>query len=82
MLKFDSMARSGEIVLIYTGGEVIIQRLKAELQQQGIQSIIKDGFKQGLAAGFGEGVPSAIDLYVAAEEAEQAQEIVKAIVEE
>ncbi|MBN1985738.1 MAG: DUF2007 domain-containing protein [Prolixibacteraceae bacterium] len=76
------MAHTGEIVLIYTGGEVIIRRLEAELQQQGIQSIIKDGFKQGLAAGFGEGVPSAIDLYVAAEQAEQAQEIVKAIVED
>ncbi len=76
------MEQSGELVLIYTGGEVIIQRLKFELEQKGINSIIKDGFKQGIAAGFVGGIPSAIDLFVAKEDIEKASEIVNAIVEQ
>ena len=76
------MTNSGRLVLVYTGGEVIIQRLKTELEQKGINSIIKDGFKQGISAGFVGGVPSAIDLFVDEKDAKRAGEIVKAIVEQ
>jgi hypothetical protein len=76
------MTNSNGPILIYTGGEVIIQRLKAELEQKGIYSIIKDGFKQGIAAGFVGGVPSAIHLFVDEGDAVQAMEIVKAVVEQ
>lgn len=76
------MTNSGGLVLVYTGDEVIVQRLKAELEQKGIKSIVKDGFKQGISAGFVGGVPSAIDLFVEETNAKQAAEIVKAIVEE
>ncbi|MCG6190414.1 putative signal transducing protein [Maribellus maritimus] len=75
------MKNSGRLILIYTGGEVIIQRLKAELEQKGINSIIKDRFKEGIAAGFVDGVPSAIRLFVNESDAEKALEVVKAIVD-
>lgn len=67
---------------LFTGGDVIIARIKQVLESKGINSLVKDGFKQGLAAGFGEGVPSAIDIFVTEEDLEKANEIVKALTEE
>ncbi len=69
------------LVLVYTGGSVIIERIKSELDQKGIVSITKDGFRQGLEAGFGGGIPSAIDLYVKESDTEEAIKIIKAIIE-
>ena len=73
---------SDNILNIYTGGEVMVNRLKQELERQGINCLIRDGFKQGLIAGFGEGVPSAIDLFVRESDLEKALEIVQAITQE
>jgi hypothetical protein len=69
------------LVLVYTGRKVIIERIKAELECNGINSIIKDGFRQGIEAGFGGGVPSAIDLFVTESDIEKAKEIIDAIIE-
>lgn len=52
---------------------------KTELQAKGISSMIKDRFKQGLIARYGDGVPSAIDIFVTDEDFEKANEIVNAI---
>ena len=76
------MNENDELVKLYTGGDVIINRIKQLLEAQGINSLIKDGFKQGLAAGFGEGVPSAIDIFVTEDDFEKAGEIVNAIIKE
>jgi len=70
-----------ELVLIFTGRIIEIERIQAELELNGIGTIVKDGFRQGIEAGFGGGVPSAIDLFVLASNAEQAKEIIKAIIE-
>lgn len=69
------------IVKIYTGGEIIISRLVSELEAQGIFTLIKDGFKQGIEAGFVGGVPSAIDLFVRESDLSVALEVVKALTE-
>ncbi|WP_319482074.1 DUF2007 domain-containing protein [uncultured Draconibacterium sp.] len=76
------MDQQDKIVKLYTGEDVVISRLKQELEAAGINPMIRDGFKQGLAAGFGEGVPSAIDLFVVEADFPKAQEILKAITEE
>ena len=65
------------LVLIYTGRIIIVERIQAELESNGIFSIIKDGFQQGIEAGFGGGVPSAIDLFVIESDVEKAEEIIK-----
>lgn len=70
------------ILNIYTGGEVIINQIKQELENEGIYCLVRDGFKQGLIAGFGEGVPTAIDLFVRENDLERALEIVQAITQE
>lgn len=72
---------STEMVLLHTGGEVIIARLKSELEMKGIFCIVKDGFRQGIEAGFGGGVPSAIDIFVRESDFEKANNILTAITE-
>jgi hypothetical protein len=76
------MEQQDKIVKLITGDDVIINRVKQELEAAGINALIKDRFKQGLAAGYGDGVPSAIDLLVVDTDFPQAQEILKALTEE
>lgn len=76
------MHENDGLVKLYNGGDVIINRIKHLLEAEGINSMIKDGFKQGLAAGYGDGVPSAIDIFVTDEDFEKANKIVNAITKE
>ena len=75
------MGKQERLVKLYTGGDIIINRIKNELEAKGIKSLLKDGYRQGLGAGFGEGVPSAIDIFVVEADLEKAIEIVNVIVE-
>lgn len=70
-----------KIVLVYTGDEVTVARIKANLEMEGIIPIVKNGFNSGLSAGFVGGVPSGIDLFVLETDLGKATEIVKTIVE-
>ena len=76
------MTDKNELVLVFTGNWIIIQRIKTELELKGIKSIIQDGFKSGIAAGFGGGIPSAVDLFVVDSDLEKASEIIKSIIED
>ena len=76
------MTEKNGLVLVYTGNDIIISRIKHELELKGINSIVKDGFNAGLSAGFGGGIPSAVDLFVTEDDFEQANEIVEAIATE
>lgn len=75
------MVEKNGLVLVYTGTDVIISRIKFELELKGINSIVKDGFSAGLSAGFGGGVPSAIDLFVTVSDLGEATEVIKELVE-
>lgn len=72
----------GKSVKIYTGNEITVNRLKQELEQKGINCLIKNGFDQGLKAGFVGGVQSAIEVYVDENDLKSALEIVQAITQE
>ncbi|MCF6332252.1 MAG: DUF2007 domain-containing protein [Draconibacterium sp.] len=76
------MTEKNGLVLVYTGTDVNISRIKYELEIKGINSIVKDGFNAGLAAGFGGGIPSAIDLFVTEADLDKAMEIINALVGE
>ncbi len=71
-----------KIVLVYSGNEVIIERLRANLEKEGIASVVKDDYHSGIVAGFVGGSPSTIDLFVIESDVEKAMKIVKTIVEE
>lgn len=76
------MTDKNELVPVFTGNGIIIQRIKTELELKGITSIIQDGYKSGIAAGFGGGIASAVDLFVVDSDLEKASEIIKAIIED
>ena len=71
-----------KIVLIYTGNEVIIERIKVNLEKEDIFPVIKDDYHSGMGAGFVGGTPSTIELFVLESDVEKAIKIAKAIVEE
>lgn len=75
------MNKNDELVKLYTGTQVVIGHIETELKANGIYSIVKDGFNQGIQAGFSGGIPSAIDIFVAAKDLERAKEITDAIIE-
>lgn len=76
------MTDKNGLVLVYTGTDVVIAQIKYELELKGIKSIVKDGFNAGLSAGFGGGIPSAIDLFVTEADMGKAIEIINVIVGE
>jgi len=69
------MEKRDELVHLFTGSEVDVERLKSELEAKGIKALIRNDFQSGVMAGFGGGVPSAIDVYVASSDKEKAGEI-------
>lgn len=73
------MNQSDGLVKLLTGGTVIINRLKTELELRGIKTLIKDRFKQGVEAGFVDGQPSGIEIFVTAYDFKEAIEIVEVI---
>jgi hypothetical protein len=70
-----------ELVHVYSGSIVDAERIKQELEQNGIYSIGKDEFRQGLEAGFGGGVTDTVDLFVTTTDAKKAIDIISAITE-
>ena len=73
------MENNENAILVFTGDIISIQRVKAELEAKGISCIIKDGFKQGIEAGFIGGTPSSINLFVLESDVKTAMEVVKAV---
>jgi len=69
------MGNRDELVHLFTSSEVDVERLKSELEANGIKVLIRNDFQSGVMAGFGGGVPSAIDIYVANSDKEKAEEI-------
>jgi hypothetical protein len=63
-------------VRIFTGREVQGIILKAELEENGIISIIKNDFQSGLSAGFATGTAPEIDILIKAEDLLAAEPIV------
>ncbi len=70
------MNKSDKLVLVFTGTEVETEYIRAELEASGIATVVKDGFAQGLKAGFVADTASTIDLFVLAADAGKAQEII------
>jgi hypothetical protein len=64
-----------KLIKLLTAGTVEINRVKTALEENGIFVVVKDGFRQGLEAGFAGGTPSAIDLFVSETDFVRASEI-------
>lgn len=49
---------------VFTGREVQGIILKGELEQNGIETIMKNDFEAGMSAGFATGTTPEVDLYI------------------
>jgi len=49
------MGDRDELVHLFTGSEVDVERLKSELEANGIKVLIRNDFQSGVMAGFGGG---------------------------
>lgn len=66
--------------MVYTGDEISVLFIKAELEKNGISSLIKNNFVSGTLAGFSGGVPSAVDLYIQEADLTEATPVIEEIV--
>jgi len=71
------MKNKDDLVKVFTGSEIAVILLKAELEKIGIPALVRNDFQSGIAAGFAGGIPSAIDLYVNGSDQKEAEPIVK-----
>ena len=71
-----------KLVLVFTDTEIVVTRIKYELEMKGINSIIKDDFKSGISAGFSGGLPSGVELFVEEKDVEMTSEIINALLSE
>ena len=69
------MEEEDDLIRIFTGSEVLVILLKGELEQTGVQSMVKNDYDAGLSAGFVSGVPSAVDLYIQKSDLDKAEPI-------
>lgn len=73
------MNEKDKIVLVYTGDEVTVARIRVNLELKEIVPIVKDGLHSGMSAGFAGGTRSTIELYVIESDFEKATEIINAL---
>ena len=60
------MDENEKLIRVYTGTEITVKLLQAELEKYEISSIIENNFKSGITAGFVGGMQSGIDLFIKA----------------
>lgn len=58
------MEKGEDIVRVFSDTALTVNLIKSELEKIGIPSLIKNDFQSGVIAGFGGGLPNAVDLYV------------------
>ncbi|MDT0557585.1 DUF2007 domain-containing protein [Ichthyenterobacterium sp. W332] len=66
-------------IKIYSGNFIIAQRIREELEKQGISPIIKDDSESARLAGFGTFSQGLQDLFIHQDELEKSRSIVEAI---
>lgn len=74
------MRGNSELIKVYTGRDVQVHILKDGLEANGIGAMIRDDFHSGALAGFGGGVPTAIDLFILADDKEKAMPLIDAFI--
>lgn len=66
---------------IFFGYLVDITLYQAILEEEGIESVIKDEYHDALSAGFGAGVLGMVDLYVLEDDSDRATLIIENFIE-
>jgi len=77
----DTMQENNKLIRIYTGTDLTVNLLKAELEKFEIFGIIRNDFNSGVFAGFSGGVPSAVDLFIPENDLNKADPIINEFIE-
>ncbi len=58
------MKTDNELIRVFTGSEVLVNLLKAELEEVGVGAIVENDYLSGISVGFMGGTPSSVELYI------------------
>ena len=75
------MKAKSNLIRVYTGTDILVRLLKSELENAGICCIVRNDFNSGLTAGFGGGLPSAIDLLIQESDMMKAEPLINEFLE-
>jgi len=70
---------SADYTKVFSGNSFELQRIKSELQYNGIRAITRDEGESARLGGFGSVTPGVQELFVIREQADKALEIIKEI---
>ncbi len=76
------MFKETETTRIYTGPAMIAKGLVARLNDLGISPIERNDNESGVTAGFAQGVPGQMMLFIRKDELSKAQETIEAFIKE
>lgn len=66
------------LIRVFSGTDILCHALEDNLEEIGVEGMIKNVFQSSISTGFFSGSPSTIDLYIAEADLEKA----KALIEE
>lgn len=64
---------TNKVVELFTASLIEIEKIQAYLEEKDITTSIRDKFSEGLHAGFPDGIPNEVSLYVLENDKEKAQ---------
>lgn len=67
---------TNKVIEVYTASIIEIEKIQAYLEENGITTSIRDEFSEGLHAGFPNGIPNEVSLYVLENDSEKAKSII------
>ncbi len=67
---------TNKVIEVHAASIVEIEKIQAYLEENGISSSIRDEFSEGLHAGFPNGIPNQVSLYVLESDAPKARTII------
>lgn len=70
------MEENDNLIRVYTGTEVTVNLLRAELEANEIPGIVQNNFSSGLTAGFSAGALSEVQLYIQELDLKRAEPII------
>jgi hypothetical protein len=73
------MKRDSDLVKVFSGDEMTVTLLKAELEELGIPVMVRNDFRSGLAAGFV--MQSPVEVYLNESDIQIAEPILKEFIE-
>ena len=75
------MKNGDNLILVFTGSEILVIILKERLDEAGISALIKNDYQSGISVGFVASVPSAIDLYIQESDLKEAEPIINEFIQ-